>query len=203
MRPRSPSSPVAAALAYGVQITLAALVLVSPGASGPGGFWNYGLGILLLPLALRWFCRRPLAPRHRVWLSAALALHALGAIYGFYHVPWYDHLTHLLSASLVVAAGYAVGIALRRVSPRRRSRRALHAGTLLLIVVCGLSWEVYELIVPHLTVYGVEDTVMDVVFDLLGWVVLVPTYRPLLGRFPDDLTARAVVYTGHTRPLPE
>ena len=203
MGPRTPSSPAAAALAYGLQITLATLVLASPGASGPGGFWNYGLGILLIPLGLRWLCRRPVAPRHRVWISGALGLHALGAIYGFYHIAWYDHLTHLVSASLVVAAGYAVGIVLLRVSSTRLPRHVLHAGTLLLIVVCGLTWEVYELYVPHLTVYGVEDTVKDVIFDLLGWVVLVPTYRTLLGRFPDHLTARAVVYTGHARAVPE
>ena len=203
MGPRLPSSPVATALAYGVQITLAALVLVSPGTSSPGGWWNYGLGILLLPLALRWVCRRPPSPFQRVWVSVPLAVHALGAIYGLYGIWWYDHLAHFLSASLVVGVGYAAGIALLRVLPGEHPRWVLHVATLLLIVVCGVAWEAYEMVVPHLTVYGAEDVVMDVVFDVIGWAVLVPTHRHLLGRLPRDFTARAVVYTGHTRPLPE
>jgi len=203
MGSRSPSSPVATALAYGIQVTLAALVLVSPGTSSPGGWWNYGLGILLLPAALRWVCRRPLSPFQRVWVSVPLAVHALGAIYGFYGIGWYDHLAHLLSASLVVGGGYAVGIALLRVSSGDRPRWVLHAATLLLIVVGGVAWEAYEMVVPHLTVYGAEDVILDVVFDVVGWAVLVPTHRRLLGRLPRDFTARAVAYAGHTRPLPE
>jgi hypothetical protein len=202
MRPRSPSSLPATATAYAVQVALAALVFVTPGASGLTGFWKYGVGILLLPLVVRVLCHRPMTPLQRVWTSSALGLHALGAVYGFYALWWYDHLTHAVSAGLVVACVYAVAIPLARVLPRRVPTRTLHAVAFGCLVAAGVTWEVYELYVPHLVVYGAEDTAKDLVFDVVGWAVVAPVHRRLLAHVPKGLTARAVAYTGRTRPLP-
>jgi hypothetical protein len=185
-----------------VQVALAALVVLTPGVDGPPAFFEYGVAILVAPLVVRVLCRRPMTPLQRVWTSAALGLHALGAVYGFYAVWWYDHLTHALSAGLVVACVYALAIPLTHVVPRRVSTRTLHLATLGCLVAAGLAWEVYELYVPHLVVYGAEDTAKDLVFDLVGWALVAPVHRRLLAHVPKSLTARAVVYTGHSRPLP-
>ena len=202
MRPRSPPSLPATALAYAVQVALAALVVLTPGVAGPPAFVEYGVGIVVLPLVVRVVCHRAVTPLQRVWIAAALGLHALGAIYGLYANWWYDHLTHAVSAALVVAVAYAVGIAVARVLPGRVSTRTLHVATLSCLLAAGVTWEVYELYVPHLVVYGAEDTAKDLLFNVVGWVLVAPVHRRLLGRVPDDLTARLVAHVGHTRPLP-
>jgi hypothetical protein len=170
--------------------------------NGPSGFWKYGVAIVVIPFVVRVACHRPPTPLQRVWTSAALGLHALGATYGFYALWWYDHLTHAVSAGLVVAGVYAVAIPVARVAPRRVSTRTLHVVAFLALVAAGVAWEVYELHVSHLVVYGVEDTVKDLVFDVVGWAVVAPVHRRLLAHVPKGLTARAVVYARHTRPLP-
>ena len=201
MRSRSLPSRLATALAVAVQVGLAALVVTTPGIPGPPLFAEYGLGILVLPVTVRIVCHRPMTPFQRVWTSAALGLHALGATYGFYGLWWYDHLTHAVSAGLVVAGLYAVGIPLARAVPRRVSTRALHATAFVGLLVAGVGWEVYELHVPHLVVYGAEDTAKDLVFDVVGWALVAPVHRRLLGRIPDALTARVTAHVGDERPI--
>lgn len=201
MTPRSPPSRSVTALAVSVQAGLAALVVATPGVPGPPAYVEYGLGILLLPSLVRLVCHRPMTPLQRVWTSAALGLHVLGAVYGFYGLWWYDHLTHAVSAGLVVAVLYAVGIPLARAAPRRVSSRTLHAVSLACLLAAGVGWEVYELYVPHLVVYGAEDTAKDLLFDVAGWALVAPVHRRLLGRIPDALTARLTAHVGDDRPI--
>lgn len=203
MRPRSPPSLPATVIAYTVQFGLAALIVLAPGAAGPPPFVGYGVAIVALPLAVRVVCHRAVTPLQRVWISAALGLHAVGATYGLYANWWYDHLTHTVSGALVAAVAYAVVIASGRVLPGRVSTRTLHAAALACLVGVGLAWEVYELYVPHLVVYGAEDTAKDLLFNVVGWSLVAAGRRRLLAHVPDGLTARLVAHVGHTRPFPD
>jgi uncharacterized protein (DUF697 family) len=90
--------------------------------------------------------------------------------------------THALSASLVAAAGYA---AVRAVDQHADAVSLppsfMFAFILLVTVAFGVLWEVIEFALGGLsatfgsgtvlTQYGLRDTMLDLVFDVLGGVV--------------------------------
>lgn len=88
---------------------------------------------------------------------------------------------HALSASLVAAAGYVVLKSRSLVNP--------YLPTLALVGVAGVSWEVYELYVRQLTVYGPEDTVKDLVFDVIGWLLVALVAERYLSGVAADFAA--------------
>ena len=125
-----------------------------------------------------------------LWITTAVFLHAWGTVgvpgaeVSFYRGTWWwDHLTHALSASVVAAAGYA---AARAVDVHSRAVR-LPRGfmfTLILVVTLafGVFWEVIEFTISEATIllgsdsvltqYGLRDTMLDLVFDTLGAIVV-------------------------------
>ncbi|MGA9400477.1 MAG: hypothetical protein WBV42_06415, partial [Haladaptatus sp.] len=42
-----------------------------------------------------------------LWITTAVFLHAVGTLGPYQNVWWWDHVTHMLSASLVAGVGYA------------------------------------------------------------------------------------------------
>jgi hypothetical protein len=136
----------------------------------------------------------PMDPALTLWITAAVFLHALGTVGipgteldSFYRqVWWWDHMTHALSASVVAAAGYATA---RAVDLHSRDvvlpPRFMFVFILLLTIAFGVFWEVIEFAIaeaaavlggePVLTQYGLRDTLLDLVFDIIG-AVLVATW---------------------------
>jgi uncharacterized membrane protein YjjP (DUF1212 family) len=125
-----------------------------------------------------------------LWITSAVFLHVIGSvgIPGTSFTPyqslwWYDHLTHGLSASVVAAAGYATVRALD-----------VHSSTLyfppeftvvfifLFVLAFGVLWEVIEFTIGSLsavlgigsvlTQYGLEDTMLDLIFDTAGAAIV-------------------------------
>ena len=125
-----------------------------------------------------------------LWITAAVFLHALGTVglpgstLSFYRsVWWWDHLTHALSSSVVAAAGYATARALDEHSDAiSLPPRFMFAFILLIVVAFGVFWEVIEfglggfaLLLGSggvLTQYGLGDTMLDLVFNTAGGVIV-------------------------------
>jgi FlaA1/EpsC-like NDP-sugar epimerase len=142
-----------------------------------------GLAVTFVPAVLKRDYRLHLSPGMSVFVAVAVFLHTVGML-GFYTtVWWYDHLTHAFSASLVAAAGYATA---RAVDAHRDDlqfpRQFLAVFILLLTLALGVLWEVAEWVAreaalalaldPVLVVYGVEDSLLDLVFDAVGAVAV-------------------------------
>jgi len=173
------------------------------------------LGVAQLPPLLERDFDIPLDPALALWLTAAAFFHAVGVvappgpeartIYGT--IEWWDHFTHALSASVVAGAGYATTRALDA-----HSEDIVLPGSfvfvfiLLFVMAFGVAWEVLEFALgvgarlvgnrSLLTQYGLEDTMMDLIFDLFG-AVLVATWgtaylADLSGRIEEFLTSRSV-----------
>lgn len=96
---------------------------------------------------------------------------------------WWDHMTHALSASVVAAAGYAVARAVDvHNEDVRLPPKFMFAFILLLTVAFGVFWEVLEFVIGEaaaalgsgsvLTQYGLGDTMLDLVFNTTGAVVV-------------------------------
>jgi len=126
-----------------------------------------------------------------LWVTAAVFLHALGTVgipgtelTSFYRqVWWWDHLTHALSASVVAAAGYATARAYDLHDPDiSLPPRFMFVFILLVTLAFGVFWEVIEFTLAEaahalgsgsvLTQYGLSDTLLDLVFDSIGAVVV-------------------------------
>ncbi|WP_254546117.1 hypothetical protein [Halomarina pelagica] len=141
------------------------------------------LAITVLPAVLERDFSLPLDPGVTLWITAALSLHAIGMLGVYTRVWWWDHLTHTLSATIVAAVGYATAKVLDEHSDAVHFTQSfLFVYILLFTVALGVFWEVLEFLArevgtltgydPVLYQYGVEDTVVDLLFDTLGALIV-------------------------------
>lgn len=118
-----------------------------------------------------------------LWLAAAGLLHCVGMLGPYDTVWWWDHLTHVVSGAFVAALAYAALLVLGRAGPGASLDWATVAAlTVLLTLLAGVFWELIELVArslgerfgvdPVLVHYGWRDTALDLVFDLLGALVV-------------------------------
>jgi len=142
-----------------------------------------GLGATALPTLVRRDLGVHLDPRLTLWVSTAVALHALGMAVLYDLVPWWDHLTHLLSGALVAGVAY---VAIRTVEEHVEGVTvpATFRGVVIVAftLVVGVAWEVIEHVgrdlaiaygmEPILQVYGPRDTALDLIFDGLGGLIV-------------------------------
>lgn len=159
------------------------------------------LGVTFLPpvLARDWEVR--LDTRLTLYIAVAVFLHSLGML-GFYEsVWWYDHLTHTLSATVVAGVGYATARAFDEHSDAVYFPRGFLALYVLLFTLAlGVFWEVLEFgarllasaagMEPILFQYGIGDTLLDLVFNTAGAVLVALFGSGVLQPLVDSLTAR-------------
>ena len=126
-----------------------------------------------------------------LWLTTAVTLHAVGTLavgeWSLYEaVWWYDHLTHALSASIVAAAGYTTARVFDvHYDAVRLPAPFMFAFILVFTIAAGVLWEVLEFLLARastalggsavLVQYGLGDTMLDLVFNTVG-AVLVATF---------------------------
>jgi hypothetical protein len=168
------------------------------------------LGVTLVPALLRRDYGVPLDAGLTMWIALAVFLHTIGTILpglegGLYDVlPWWDSLTHALSASVVAAVGYAAARAFDRHSTAvYLPPRFTFLFVLVFVMAFGVFWEVLEFAIgeaallfdgPEILIqHGVEDTMTDLIFNTVGAVV-VGTWGQLhrrIDRLVDDALTRA------------
>lgn len=173
------------------------------------------LVLAMLPIVLgitsRILLERPLAldPLLAVWLGVAGFLHSLGMLGLYDSTWWWDHLTHTVSAALVAALLYAALLAFPSLPEHTPFPRDVGSLTVTFTFVIGVFWELLELVArdvadrldvePVLVHYGWDDTAIDLVFDLVGAIVVVAldvrVFGPIVEQFP-ALTERVVVASG-------
>ncbi len=178
-----------------MQVMLVGLVFIGleRGAEGLGIVVNaaLALGVTYLPAVLERDYHIPMDAGLTLWITVAVFLHALGTVgipgwsrASFYaELWWWDHMTHTLSSSIVAAAGYATARAFDEHSEAvYLPRRFMFVFILLFVVAFGVFWEVIEFGVSGaaslvgttsvLTQYGLDDTMLDLLFDTLGGVIV-------------------------------
>lgn len=158
-----------------------------------GGFYLGNTGIIVnslvslaisfLPALLERDYEIVMDPALALWLTLAVFLHAVGT-YGPYRIVWWwDHLTHVLSSSVVAGAGY---IAVRALDEHydqiKMPGRFMFVFLLIFVMTFGVIWELIEFGISGLadilglrtvlTQYGLEDTLKDLVFDTVGGLLV-------------------------------
>lgn len=146
------------------------------------------LAITFLPAILERDYDIPMDAGLTLWITSAVFLHAVGTL-GPYQsrvmimgIGW-DSVTHTLSASLVAAIGYSTTRAIdQHTDDVVLPPRFMFVFILMFVMAFGVIWEVLEFgmaggasilgVDSVLTQYGLEDTMRDLLFDLVGGVIV-------------------------------
>ncbi len=176
-----------------MEVGLLGMVFVGLERGSPSIIVNAGVGLAVtqLPPLLERDYELPMDPALTLWITSAVFLHALGTVgipgtdlQGFYgSIGWWDHMTHALSSSVVAAAGYAT---VRGVDAHSDDihlpSKFIFVFLLLFVVAFGVFWEVIEFslrwVSPFiggstiLAQHGLGDTMLDLVFDVVGGVLV-------------------------------
>lgn len=108
-------------------------------------------------------------PWQRLYVGTAMVAHAVGMLGPYDDVRGWDHLTHTLTSSILAGGVFA--------SARRRGRDPWPR-VVGVVGILGLFWELLEYLIhatakrlglePILVVYSRTDTVLDLVCNLVG-----------------------------------
>jgi len=138
----------------------------------------FSFGLMSIPLFLR---RRGLVAipwELNLWIFIALFLHNLGVLADYYdRFWWWDKLTHFLSASLIAGFGFIFIVIIDKyVDTIYLPQRMLSFFIIVFVLAMGVVWEIFEfgfdVFLGTRMQYSLDDTVMDLVFDLLGGLVV-------------------------------
>ncbi|MFC5367306.1 hypothetical protein [Salinirubrum litoreum] len=162
---------------------------------------SLALAITFLPALLRRDWDVHLGTGLTLWMTLAVLLHTVGML-GFYvSVSWWDHVTHTLSATVVASVGYATARAVDEYSDAiYLPSRFLFVYILLFTMAFGVLWEVLEFSARFVTdlvgveavliQFSVEDTIVDLIFDFVGAVLVALFGTPRLQSLVTSLTER-------------
>ncbi|MBZ6496665.1 hypothetical protein [Natrinema longum] len=179
-------------LTYLMELGLIGMLFVGIDRGNGGIVINTGVALIVtqLPPILERDYEIPMDPRLTLWITTAVFLHAFGTV-GlpgatatlYSQVWWWDHMTHALSASLVAAVGYATVRALHEhAAGIYFPGRFVAVFILLFVLAFGVLWEILEFVIALsaealgvravLTQYGLEDTMLDFVFNSIGAIIV-------------------------------
>ncbi|WP_121821299.1 hypothetical protein [Halostella salina] len=179
-------------ISYAMEIGLIVLFFLGMERGSVGVMVNCAVGLLVtqIPTLLQRDYGVPMDPALTLWITSAAFLHALGVVgipgsgATFYRtVPWWDHMTHALSSSLVAGAGYATVRAIEEHSEGiHLPGRFMFVFILMFVMAFGVFWEVVEFAIAEfaaatgaprvLTQYSLEDTMKDLLYNLGGAVIV-------------------------------
>lgn len=200
-----------------MQLILFGLLFVGLERQSPNIMINagLGLGVTFLPATLERDHQIPMDPGLTLWITAAAFLHAVGVIgipgtgQSLYaSIPQYDKLTHTLSASVVSGVGYATVRAFdEHTDEIHLPSRFMFVFILVFVMAFGVVWEIIEFSVAVLgsstgvgstgfTQHGLDDTMLDLVFDTIGGVLLAIWGTVYLTDVVDSVRARLEPETG-------
>ncbi|MFC7071535.1 hypothetical protein ACFQJ7_16630 [Halovenus rubra] len=152
---------------------------------------SVGLAVTFLPALLERDHEIPMNAGLTLWITGAAFLHTIGVVgipgtgqslYG--SIPIYDNMTHALSASVVAAAGYATVRAFdEHADGIDLPARFMFVFILVFVTAFGVVWELLEFSIAEVaqalgsnttgfTQHGLDDTLLDLVFDAIGGVVV-------------------------------
>jgi hypothetical protein len=159
------------------------------------------LAVTFLPALLERDPDIQLSPAVSLWVTLAVTLHSLGMVGLYTALPWWDNLTHTLSATVVAGVGYATARAIDQYSDAVYfPPQFLSVYILIVTLAFGVLWEVLEFSMRGITdllgiqavliQYSLEDTMTDLVFDAVGAALVALFGAPRLSTTVDSLVGK-------------
>lgn len=177
----SPSVRTQRLLTRLMQAVLLGIVTFGVAGGHPKAISNGTIALLItfLPALFERNYEIPLDPWLALWITGAVFLHTLGSAGLYSRIPWWDHLTHALSASLVAGAGYTAARAIDLHSDEISiPPRFAFVYLFVIVLAFGVAWELFEFgldifaestgISMPLAQHGLDDTIRDLLFNSLG-----------------------------------
>lgn len=135
-----------------------------------------------------------------LWLTLAIFLHAAGTLVFYDNIARWDNITHALSASVVAAAGYTLIRAIDiYVDEIYIPPKVLFILLLLFVMATGVVWEIIEFISDEVTAalgfqailaqHGIHDTMVDLIFDMVGAIMVAAWGTAYLSKISYKLAA--------------
>ena len=176
-----------------LQVVMVAILLAGLWLGDLGVVVNAAVGLLvtLLPAVLERRYAFTMGVGLVLWITVAMFLHALGTLplpgldfaTLYSSTWWWDHVTHALSSSLVAGAAYATTRALEEHTDYvYLPRRFMVVYLLVFVMAFGVLWELLEFYIgvvsqllgsaEVLTQYGLGDTVLDLLYNTLGGLLV-------------------------------
>ncbi|MDB2239482.1 MULTISPECIES: hypothetical protein [Halorubrum] len=168
-----------------MQVLLVAIVGYGVVFGQPKAITNGGIGLFVtfIPALLERNYNIPPNPWLGVWITSAVFLHTLGSAWFYALIPWWDHLTHALSASLVAGAGYTTLRAIDLHSDQVEiPARFAFVFIFVVVLAFGVVWELFEFaldivsaktgISMPLAQHGLDDTVLDQMYNSVGALIV-------------------------------
>ena len=138
----------------------------------------FSLVVSLIPSILRRDLHITLPIELNFWIMLALFLHVAGGFSGFYNsVPGWDHLTHLMSSSLIGALGLVIVVVIDKyVKSIYLPRPFLAFFIVMFTMAMGVLWEIMEFandsIAHTMLQYSLADTMIDLLFDGFAGIIV-------------------------------
>ncbi|MCO8244572.1 hypothetical protein NKF25_10915 [Haladaptatus sp. AB643] len=159
------------------------------------------LALMELPAVLERDYHLPVDTGLTLWIVVPVFLHAVGTVGLYESVGLWDQLTHTLSSSLVAAAGYTTVRALDvHADSIYLPRKFMLLFILLFTLAFGVLWELLEFGLGGLATmtgtgsvlsqYSLENTMLDLVFDTVGGVIVAVWGATHLSNVSDAVAAR-------------
>jgi hypothetical protein len=194
-----------------LQFLMAVIFVLGLVYGNAGVIVNAAVGLLVtfLPSLLRRNYEFTMDVGLVLWIAVAMFLHAFGTLplpgldflSPYKAVWWWDHMTHALSSSLVAAAAYATARALdEHTTSINLTPAFLFVFLLVFVMAFGVIWELLEFYISVVTLllgtedvltqYGLDDTVLDLVYNTLGGLLVAVFGTAYLTGVSDELASR-------------
>lgn len=182
----TPRTTAASTAEQWIRYAIVAVFVAGVRRRNPGAVANaaVSLAVSYLPGTIERRYGVEFRPWQRVYAVTAMFTHSLGMLGPYDDMWWWDHLTHAHTATLLGGLVHA-GARRRGFDPRPRVIAA--------VVVCGTLWELVEYAIhavarrlgvePILVSYGRRDTALDLLFNLVGALLVLVLGDPLLRNF--------------------
>jgi hypothetical protein len=149
------------------------------------------IAVSVTPALLRRDYGFPLDSGLVLWITAAIFLHVLGNVWLYGYVGWYDQFAHLVSATIVTGISYSGLYAIERHAEGIEiPPKYMFFFLFTVMLAFGIVWEILEYASGGLTIHGVDDIALDLLFDAIGAAIVIVLNTPQLRRLGRDVANR-------------
>jgi len=140
------------------------------------GIWSlFAFFLTLTPLILKRRFDITLPWELSLLIVLALYLHVGGGVLGLYELfyPFYDKFAHLISSVLVAILGLISAVIMDQyVESIKMNRFFVAFFVIIFTMAMGVTWEIGEFLSDQILLtqaqHGLNDTMLDLIFDLIG-----------------------------------
>ncbi|HDR72603.1 MAG TPA: hypothetical protein ENN85_01605 [Methanoculleus sp.] len=158
-------------------VLLFSLVTFMTGDSGHAASAAIVFAVTLVPYALEQRHEVVFEPPVYLAIFTAIYLHGVGDLMGFYDDlhPYFDKIAHGTSAAIITMLALVLVLLLDRSNRHPLEGKIIFIGIVSMTITLGALWEVTEFAVDQIfsttLQRGLDDTMFDLCFDIIGALV--------------------------------